>query len=45
MKSTAVIINIALGAIIDEAALLRARKGGWIAGSLGIEGHIALLTP
>ncbi len=33
MKTTAVIINIARGAIIDEAALVRALKDGWIAGA------------
>ncbi len=33
MKPTAHIINIARGPIIDEAALLRALKEGWIAGA------------
>lgn len=33
MKPTTVIINIARGAIIDEAALVRALKEGWIAGA------------
>lgn len=33
MKPTAVIINIARGAIIDERALLHALKEGWIAGA------------
>ena len=33
MKPTARIINIARGAIIDEAALVRALKEGWIAGA------------
>src|SRR3972149_5358216 len=33
MKPTAVIVNIARGAIIDEPALVRALKEGWIAGA------------
>jgi phosphoglycerate dehydrogenase-like enzyme len=33
MKSNAVLINIARGAIVDEPALLRALKEGWIAGA------------
>ncbi|TMB97428.1 MAG: D-2-hydroxyacid dehydrogenase [Chloroflexi bacterium] len=33
MKRTAVIVNIARGAVIDEAALTRALKEGWIAGA------------
>ncbi len=33
MKRTAVIVNIARGAIIDEPALVRALKEGWIAGA------------
>lgn len=33
MKPTACIINIARGAIIDEAVLVRALKEGWIAGA------------
>jgi len=33
MKPGAVIINIARGAIIDEQALVRALRGGWIAGA------------
>ena len=33
MKSNAVIVNIGRGAIIDEAALIRALKEGWIAGA------------
>ncbi len=33
MKPTAVVINIARGAIIDEGALVRALKEGWIAGA------------
>jgi phosphoglycerate dehydrogenase-like enzyme len=33
MKSTGVVINIARGAVVDEAALVRALKEGWIAGA------------
>lgn len=33
MKATAVIVNIARGAIIDERALVQALKEGWIAGA------------
>ncbi|MGB2695249.1 MAG: D-2-hydroxyacid dehydrogenase [Dehalococcoidia bacterium] len=33
MKETGVLINIARGAVIDEAALVRALKEGWIAGA------------
>jgi len=33
MKSSAVIVNIGRGAIIDEQALVRALKEGWIAGA------------
>jgi len=33
MKPTAVIVNIARGAVIDEPALVRALKEGWIAGA------------
>lgn len=33
MKPTAVIINVARGAVIDEPALIRALKEGWIAGA------------
>ncbi len=33
MKSTAVLINIARGAVVDEAALTRALGEGWIAGA------------
>ena len=33
MKSSAYVINIARGRIIDEAALVRALKEGWIAGA------------
>ncbi|HEV8575402.1 MAG TPA: D-2-hydroxyacid dehydrogenase [Dehalococcoidia bacterium] len=33
MKPNAVIVNIGRGAIIDEGALVRALKGGWIAGA------------
>jgi len=33
MKPNAVIVNIGRGAIIDEAALVRALKEGWIAGA------------
>ena len=33
MKPTATLINIARGRIVDEAALVRALEGGWIAGA------------
>ncbi len=33
MKATAFIVNIARGGIIDESALARALKEGWIAGA------------
>ena len=33
MKSTGVLINIARGAVVDEEALVRALKEGWIAGA------------
>ena len=33
MKSSGVLINIARGAVVDEAALVRALKEGWIAGA------------
>lgn len=33
MKRTAVVINIARGAVIDEPALVKALKEGWIAGA------------
>lgn len=33
MKSTAVLINIARGTVVDEPALVRALKEGWIAGA------------
>ena len=33
MKPTAVLINIARGAVLDEAALARALREGWIAGA------------
>ena len=33
MKSSAFFINIARGELVDEAALYRALKGGWIAGA------------
>lgn len=33
MKSTAYLINTGRGALLDEAALVRALRGGWIAGA------------
>jgi D-2-hydroxyacid dehydrogenase (NADP+) len=33
MRSTGVLINIARGAVVDEAALVRALKEGWIGGA------------
>jgi glycerate dehydrogenase len=33
MKPTALLINTARGGIVDEAALIRALKEGWIAGA------------
>lgn len=33
MKPSALLINTARGGIVDEAALIRALKGGWIAGA------------
>jgi phosphoglycerate dehydrogenase-like enzyme len=33
MKPTAYIVNIARGAVVDEAALTRALREGWIAGA------------
>ena len=33
MKSTAYFINIARGAVVDEEALIKALKEGWIAGA------------
>ena len=33
MKSTAYLINVARGEVVDEGALVRALRGGWIAGA------------
>src|SRR2546425_8467357 len=33
MKKTAILVNAARGPIVDEAALVRALKEGWIAGA------------
>jgi phosphoglycerate dehydrogenase-like enzyme len=45
MKSNAVIVNIGRGAIIDEGALVRALKEGWIAGAALDVFHQEPLSP
>jgi glyoxylate reductase len=46
MKRTAYLINVSRGAVIDEAALVRALGEGWIAGAgLDVYEHEPRLTP
>jgi glyoxylate reductase len=46
MKPTAVLINTARGAVIDEAALVRALQQGWIAAAgLDVYEHEPLMAP